>query len=318
MLIRVMFVGIVLLTGSLTAADGVIDGVVVNATQGRPMSSGTDVALRARVDGEFVVVATTTTQPDGSFRFQGLPLDDQTLYLPGANLEDVHFPGPRIRLCTDRPHVTVTLDVFDSVSNSNPLVIENHEIVIHGEPGSLKVRETMRINNPSLQCYVGRPRHTGGGPVTLQLGIPEDFERITFDKEAFGRQFKLINDQLVTGIPWPPGKRELGFSYVIANEKGNRTWQRHVDLPCLRLVIKIRTNTPEHIACNLPATAADQDGEARFESGAEPLPVGHMLRLELDHLPRSMMTHARRVASLLLIALVAGVSVVSVRQRVLR
>ena len=315
MLIRIILIGLLLRIGALAAADGVIDGVVVNATRGHEISAGTDVVLRARVDGKFVVVASTTTQPDGSFRFDGLPTDHGLLYLPGANLADVHFPGPRVGLNTRRPHASVTLNVFDAVSKTNPLVIERHEIVVQGEPGSLQVRETMLINNPSLRCYVGAPRHRGGGPVTLELGIPADFERVTFDKEAFGRQFKLINDKLVTGIPWPPGKRELGFSYVIANEKGKRTWQRRVDLPCSRLLIKVRSDAPENVACNLPATAAQQAGEACFESDAKPLPVGHVLQLELDHLPRSMMVYARRIASLLLVTLVAAVSVVSIRRR---
>jgi hypothetical protein len=267
------------------------------------------------LDGEFVVVASTKTHRDGSFRFEGLPLDIGSLYLPGANQDDVHFPGPRISLNANRPRATINLNVFDSISQANPLVIESHDIIVHAEPGSLKVRETMLINNPSLQCYVGVPRHPGGGPVTLELGVPADFERITFDKEAFGRAFKLINNKLVTGIPWPPGKRELGFSYVIANEKGNRTWQRRVDLPCSRLLMKVRTETPDHVACNLPIAATSQDGEACFESKAEPLPMGHVLQLELDHLPMSMMVYARRIASLILMTLVAAVSVVSVRRR---
>ncbi len=313
MLIWAIFGGIILLAGPLTAADGVIEGIVVNATRGHEVSPGTNVVLRAHLDGEFVVLASTMTQADGSFRFAGLPLD--CLYLPGANRDDVHFPGPRVRLDANRPYATVNLNVFDSVSETNPLVIESHDIVVQAEPGSLKVRETMLVDNPSSQCYVGSPRHPGGGPVTLELGIPADFERITFDKEAFGRQFKLINDKLITGIPWPPGKRELGFSYVIANEKGNRTWQRRVDLPCSRVSLKVQADTPEHVVCNLPVTSVHPDGETRYESGAEPLPAGHLLQLELDHLPMSTMVYARRVASVLLIALVAAVSVVSVRRR---
>ena len=311
----IFFIGLVSLVRSLTAAEGVIDGVVVNATRGHEISAGTDVVLRALLDGAFVVVASTTTHQDGSFRFDELPLDDERLYLPGANLDDVHFPGTRVELSAKRPHATVNLNVFDAVSDTNPLVIETHDIVVQVEPGLLKVRERMQINNPSVQCYVGAPRHQGGGPVTLQLGIPQDFEQITFDKEAFGRQFKLINNKLVTGIPWPPGKRELCFSYVIANEKGVRTWQRRVDLPCSRVLMKVQTDATQHVACNLPATATNQDNEACFESNAEPLPAGHVLQLELDHLPMLMMVYARRIASLILMTLVAAVSVVSVCRR---
>jgi hypothetical protein len=312
-LIRAIFTGLILLTGSLASADGVIEGFVVNATRGHEVSPGTNVVLRARLDGEFVVMASTTTQADGSFRFIGLPLD--CLYLPGANQDDVHFPGPRVSLNADRPYATVRLKVFESVSETNPLVIESLEIVVQAEPGCLKVRETMLIDNPSSQCYVGSPRHPGGGPVTLELGIPANFERITFDKEAFGRQFKLINDKLITGIPWPPGKRELAFAYVIANETGNRTWQRRIDLPCSRVSMNVKADKPENVVCNLPVMRTRGKEEACFQSNAQRLPAGHRLKLELDHLPMSTMVYARRVASVLLMTLVAAVSVVSVRRR---
>ena len=68
-LIRVTLLGLASLVGSLTAADGVIDGVVVNATRGDEISTGTDVVLRAHLNGQFVVVASTTTGPRWQFPF---------------------------------------------------------------------------------------------------------------------------------------------------------------------------------------------------------------------------------------------------------
>jgi len=297
------------------AAEGMIEGVVLNATRDREVSSGTEVVLRALFDGKFVSLAQTVTQSDGSFRFSGLPLEGTGPYLPGANQDDVHFPGPRVELTTNRPHANVTLAVFDSVSHPNPLVIENHEIVVRVESGSIKVRETMVIDNPSLHCYVGSPRHAGGGPVTLQLGIPINFERITFDKEAFGRHFSLINEKLVTGIPWPPGKRELGFSYVIANDQDNHTWQRRVDLPCSSVNVIVHANHPDQLSCNLPVQSAALDGKVSFASLDGPLPAGYLVQLDLDSLPVSTMVYARWTASLILFLLIVVVSSISIRRR---
>jgi hypothetical protein len=296
---------------SSRVGDGVIDGIVVNATRDHMPMGGTEVALRIRVDGQFVGVARTTSQPDGRFRFENLPTGAADPYLPGANKDDVHFPGPRVWLTAEQPHAQVTLTVFDSVSDPNPLVIQRQEIVIHPEPGMLRVTESILIDNPSERCYVGRPPHDGGAPVTLRLAIPADFDRVTFDKEALGRQFVLVDGRLVTGIPWPPGKRELVFSYVIANEKSRRVWERPIDLPCSHVSLCVQTNDPANVVCNLPRAGTTEKEEECFESKGHVLPAGQVVRLELGHLPVPRIVYARWTALLILATLIVGVSLIS-------
>jgi hypothetical protein len=305
----------VIFTSPQDGTEGVIDGVVVNATRGRQALAGAEVVLRVRIEGEFVSVASTTTQADGSFHFEGLPTGIDGPYLAGANQDGVHFPGPRIRLTADQPQARIELSVFESVAHPNPLIIETHDIRLEPSPGSLRVTETMLINNPTLQCYVGQPHHHGGAPVTLKLSVPADFERITFDKEAFGRRFAVINEKLVTGIPWPPGKRELRFTYVIANQQRHRVWKRPLDLPCSHLSLTVATESPDEMSCNLEAVQVSQRGEAHFESSGA-LPAGHLLELELGRLPVPMTVYARQTALFILTSLVVAISIGSlIRQR---
>jgi hypothetical protein len=291
---------------------GVIDGVVTNGTRGDELVAGIDVALRVHVDGQFVGLARTTSESDGRFRFENLPIDAQFLYLPGASQSDVHFPGPRIRLGPDQPHASITLTVFDPIVEQNPLRIESHSIVVDAQPGVLRVTESIRIENPSRHCYVGRAMHHDAAPVTLQLAIPAEFERVTFDEEALGRRFSLINDSLVTGIPWPPGKRDVNFSYVIANEKNHCVWERAVDLPCSSVSLTVRVDNLKDVICSLPMVQSNEEGRVRFES-KEDIPTGHVVRLELGRLPIPAMVHARRISFLILAALIIAVSLVSVR-----
>ncbi len=311
----VLVIGLVTLVGSLPAAEGVVEGVVVNGTRDYEVAAGVDVVLRARMDDRLVVVAQTKTQYDGRFRFESLPLDNPGPYVPGANLADVHFPGPRIRLDAEQPNADVTLAVFDSTDEASPLVIEAHDIVVQCEPGLVKVRETMMIDNPSSLCYVGRPRHEGGGPITLQLGIPADFERVTFDKAGFGRQFRLINGNLVTGIPWPPGRRELSFSYVMASEKAHRVWRRAVDLPSRQVEVAVVGSDPGHVTSTLPVRTPGTGDRVVFETDDTGLLAGQVLEVQLDQLSVPMMANARWLALLLLLTLVSVVSFVSSRRR---
>ena len=297
------------------AADnaGSIEGIVVNASSGSAPVPRVEVLLQARVQGEFVPVAETAADRYGRFQFDNLPLGADIPYLPGATKDDVHYPGARVQLTAAQPYARVRIVVHNAVAAPSPLVARRHEIVVRPESGGLKVTETLLIDNPSNVCYVGQAAHDAGPPVTLRLSVPPGFERITFQEEFFGRRFLLVNDRLVTSVPWPPGKREMKFTYTVANQQRRAVWSRPLDLPCADLQLTVYTDDPDHVSSNLePAPGAD--GQVRFASRGTTLPAGHVVQLELGHLPVPMMAYGRWLALAALSGLVLSTGLVAVRR----
>ena len=313
MRISVSFMALLSL-GQLSANEGILEGVVVNATRGHAVAAGTEVILRGQHNGEFIPLAKTVTSAGGEFRFTGLPLDEVGPYLAGANRDGVHFPGPRVDVTAERPYAEITITVYDAVCQPNPLLIEHHEIVLHVESGAIRVRESIQINNPSSTCFVGNPSHAESRPITLSLGIPNDFERITFDKEAYGRRFQLVDGELVTGIPWPPGKRELAFSYVVPNKQVDRPWQRRIDLPCRRVSLRVRTDSADQIGCNLPSCLHEPDGFTYYESD-EFLAIGDIVRIDVGGQGIPPLVYARWAAVTILVVLIVGLVLATLRRR---
>ena len=174
------------------AHDGTIRGIVVNASDRRSPVGGAEVVLRMKLHGQLVPVAQTTADRQGRFVFRDLMIGSRYEYLPGANRQGVHYPGGRIKLTPQRPGAEVELAVHDAVAHPSPLVIRRHEITVRPEPGALHVAESILVDNPSLKSYVGESEHEGDEPVTLALAVPPDFERLTFDKEFFGRRFSMV------------------------------------------------------------------------------------------------------------------------------
>ncbi len=306
--------GVVLL-GQPTPVTGSIAGVVVNASRDGAPVGGAEVVLRVKLEGQFVTAAEVRADAQGRFEFSGIPATDEYVYLPGANLAGIHYPGPRVRLSARQPRARVSLPVHEAVADPNPLVLRRHEITLQPQTDSLKVRETLLIDNPSLRTYVGRPAREGGRAATLRLSIAPDFRRTTFDQEFFGRQFTLIDDRLVTDVPWTPGQRELSFTYVVPNDDRHRVWQRPLDLPCDQLRITVHTETPDEVQGNLPRAASAGSGTVVFESSGQRLPAGHLVSLQLERLPLSLATYGRWIALGLLLALVAAASLIGARRR---
>ena len=309
------FLACTVLAAASPERPGTIAGVVLNASQGQAPAGRCPVVLLASIDGQLAPVRETTADSQGGFAFRGLPVATGVEYLPGANWGGVHHPGPRCRLTADQPRAAVELSVYDSVEEPTPLVIRRQEVVIRPGPGALHVTESLLIDNPSLLCYVGRNTDGGSEPVTLQLAIPADFERATFEQEFYGRRFSLADGKLVTGIPWPPGRRELRLTYTLPNRRRHSCWLRPLDLPCDHVRVRIQTARPEAVSCNLQRAPADSSGEVVFESAGRSLSPGETIRVELGRLPLPLMAYARWGALVVLSMLVAAASLVILRRR---
>ena len=302
------------LPGLLAQSDGSISGTVVNRSGTKAVPRQTPVVLRVRTEGQFVPFRETVTDAKGMFRFDNLPVGTNSPYLPGANWGEVHYPGPRVFLTPEQPRAAVELSVCDAVTKPNPLVIRQYEILISPEPGILTVTESMLVDNASCTCYVGESPTKDASPVTLQLQIPPDFDRATFNEEFFGRRFTVVDGKVVTGIPWPPGRRELKFTYVLRNTQSFRSWLRPLDLPCSKVLIRVQNTKAAEVACDLPRLSRDGDTDVVFESDGPELAAGHLLSVELGHLPVSWISRARWLALAVLGGLIAVASWVVLRR----
>ncbi len=314
-----MLLTLLLLAGSVSGAnpprpEGVIEGVVVRAAGHTPVA-GAEVVLRAKVNGQLLPVAETAADRQGRFRFRRLPADGGQVYLPGANRDGVHYPGPSVRLSPLRPRAEVTLAVYDAVAFPNPLVVRRHTITLRPEPGVLRVTESILIDNPGAACYVGQAAGENVEPVTLQLAIPAGFAQITFASEFFGRRFSLTDGKLVTGVPWPPGQRELTFSYVLANAQRHYVWRRPLDLPSTKVRAVVRGNQPERPRPGPNGAPQKEDGEIAFDSGQHVLSAGYVLCVELEHMPVTLMTYAPWAATAVLAGLLLATCLPAIRRR---
>lgn len=318
-----IFIGLLLPGMVLADGQGSIAGVVQNATRHDAPAPEAEVVLRVQMDGPFVPVATTFADAEGRFRFADLPLEEDWVYLPGANWAGVHYPGPRLRLSSVQPDARIALHVFEAASDPNPLVIRLYEITLDPQPAYVQVTECMLLENPAAVTYVGQLPHPNAKPVTLRLNVPTDFERVTFHKAFFGKRFYLIKEQLVTDLPWPPGKKELKFQYSLPRMGNELSWKRTIDLPCDELRLRVRVAHGIDVACNLPKVAAEgalpsrSEGDSFFQYAGSDLSKGHLLQITLSRLPWSWMVYARWSAVLLLATLGVVVARISLGRQAL-
>jgi hypothetical protein len=149
----------------------------------------------------------------------------------------------------------------------------------------------------------------GKEPVTLRLTVPPTFDRVTFDSEFFGRRFRIVDHQLVTDMPWPPGEREIRFTYRVPIEKSGGQLLRPLDLPSTKVCVRVPPGG-QQVSCNLSPARVVAD-RMLFESRAEQLPTGFKIELQIGKLPIPWMQYARWLSLTALVALPLGTILVS-------
>jgi hypothetical protein len=265
------------------ALRGRIQGVVVNGSRGDKPIANADVLLRGGPDGALEPLARTRTDLYGKFSFEHVPLDSTIVYLPGADRDGVHYPGERVRVDAANRFPYVRIVAFDGVESPSPLAVRRHEIDIVVQPELMQISETLVVANRSRATYIGKQVEDGPG-VTLPLSVPPNFDRITFGSEFYGRRFRIVDHQPRTDIPWPPGERELAFSYRIPKSTTGGEFLRSLDMPSRNITVRVRGAKTENVSCSLPP-AETVGGAIVFTSGDKELAAGRAIEVQIGSPP---------------------------------
>ena len=299
---------------SLPEPAGTIQGAVVNGTHGNQPLEDVDVVLRAGADGELVAVAETKTNRYGKFVFEQVPLEPTLVYLPGANRDGVHYPGQRVRLDPSNRVAQVSIVVFDAVTAPCPLVAKRHDIEVTVDEQVLKISESLLISNPSWATYVGQSMGNGP-PVTFWLSIPKNFDRVTFDKEFFGRRFVVVDHRPVTEMPWLPGEQELRFTYRVPLVESAGQFRRTLDVLSSDVRVRVHGADQRPVLCNLPRTDAT-DSLFVYAAVGKQLARGFTIELQIASLPFPSLQYGRWGSVVALVVLVgATLAVPHLRRR---
>lgn len=285
---------------------GQLGGLVVDGANNDEPLSGAEVVLRGVRNDVLTPIATTRTDNDGHFSFTQLDVANGALYVAGVNRDGIHYPGPRVGLFPDAPQARVRLACFPGTSGDSPLVALRHEVDIQVAGQALEVTESILVMNPSLRGFAGADPGEEES-TTLVIHPFPGFERVTFHLEQLGRSFQVIDGRLTTSLAWPPGQREIKFSYQLPIENRQLTLNRTLTLPTRYVQVRVKGVALEHVQANLAdATAIQLEDIVQLTYNGEPLAAGAPFNVMLRGLSVPWTHHLRWLAPAGLALLVVG------------
>ena len=194
---------------------GVIYGKLTDKQLDEPISNH-KLTLNIHNAGD-VTQKETTTNANGEYRFENLPINFQTHFSITTTHNAFNYEEKNIVLSSLVPSVSVNIDLQAITDDPSHIQIKSFTIVLgrapddHPHEGALSVIEAYDIENSSDMMF--RTTH-GDEEVGIYLSLPEGYE--DFEPRA-PETLKIDTDteHAVLTEPLSPGTTQIGFTYVI-------------------------------------------------------------------------------------------------------
>ncbi len=228
------------LLGFPAAAEnpGILEGRVVNGTKGGGPVSALEVTLRSpKPDAEPDQRA--TTDGSGSFRFAGLSAIGPVSYTLSVNYSGVEYKRQSPAFGPGEPPVAADLPVYDTTSESSDIKVGLAHVVMDVDPSSqaLIVMEYQVLDNQGDKTYVGAGSPDADKRESLRFTLPKGATHLEATEGVDSQKLAPLSqgEGFTDSVPFPPGPREVVYSYVLRYDGPNYTFQKPLAYPTGRI-----------------------------------------------------------------------------------
>ena len=274
-IIAVIFVSLMVILPVTALAQGpsvgVIDGQVINGTEGGGSVAEIEVILITYVEDVMTATRTTRTDQEGKFRFDNVAVEHT--YLVSAKYMEVDYYYP-VAFESGEATAYVEVWVCDATNSDEAIRVGLAHVIITLEEEGLLVTEVLWLVNDGDRTYV----ETGGG---LVFNLPEGAAGFEAPPELMP-DYQFLDDNTVSYlVPFPPGERQLVYSYRLAGLDSNE------------VAIPLKINYPTD---NFELLVASEGIEVATDKLAPAEPVitdagERFLHFRGDNLPRDTVIH---------------------------
>jgi hypothetical protein len=281
-IIAVIFVSLMVTLPVTTLAQGpsvgVINGQVINGTEGGGSVAEIEVVLITYVDDVMTATRTARTDQEGRFRFDDVAVEHT--YLVSAEYEGAGYYYPVVfEPGEDTAYVEVW--VCDATTSDEAIRVGLAHVIITVEGEDLLVNEVLWLVNDGDRTYVGIEG-------VLVFSLPEGAASFEAPPELMP-DYQFLDDNTVSYlVPFPPGERQLVYSYRLAGlDSDEMVVPLEINYPTDDFELLVASEGIEVATDELaPAEPVITDAGERFlHFGGENLPRDTVIRLSFSRLP---------------------------------
>jgi hypothetical protein len=311
----IMLVLVILLVWVLPAAvlaqepgAGTIEGQVINGTEGGGSVAGLEVTLIMYVDDVMAGTRAAITDDEGKFQFGNV--DIQNEYVVSAKYMEVDYYYPA-DFTTGETTAYVEVWVCDATTSDEAIRISLAHIIMDVSEEDTVVTEVFQLLNDGDKTYAGTDS-------MLAFTLPEGVYSYEAPQYLMQDYQPLDDNRLAYLVPFPPGERQLIFSYSLAMPDSKElTIPFVVDYPTDSMQLLVSGEDIEVATDELtPGGPIYTDtGERYIRFWGEDIPRGTVINVLVSNLPGGGGVVLFIIIGVVIVVIIAGIAVFMLRKK---
>lgn len=213
-------------------AGGIIDGSLVNGTEGGSSVAGQEVTLKIYLNTEEVAATTATTDADGHFIFNGLDKEPGYGYQVELTFEQAEYSSDWVTFNEGKTTKSITVTVYDSTTSDEAITVAMSHRVIYTGVDTLEVKEYFLFVNDADRTYIGaRELPDSDNRETLRFSLPERATGLQPDQGLMECCIFTSDEGFIDTMPLLPGAKEVTYSYQVDYNSGVYTFSHRINYP---------------------------------------------------------------------------------------
>ncbi len=288
-------------------AAGTIEGQVINGTEGGGSVAGVEVTLIMFIDNVMAGTMAGLTDDEGKFQF--LNIDIQNEYVVSAKYMEVDYYYT-VSFIPGETTAYVEVGVCDATTSDEAIRIVLAHTIMDISEEDIVVTQVFQLVNDGDKTYAGTDS-------MLAFTLPEGV--YSYEAPQYLMQdYQLLDDnRLAYLVPFPPGERQLIFSYSLAMPDSKElTIPFVVDYPTDSMQLLVSGEDIEVATAELtPGGPIYTDtGERYIRFWGEDIPRGTVINILISNLPGGGVV-LFIIIGVVIVVIIAGIAVFMFRKK---
>ncbi len=290
-IVVLIMIAILSLSASALAAEpgrGIIEGQVINETEGGSSVADTDVTLKTYLNEAELGPTTTKTDGEGHFVFDGLSTESGYSYQVILTFQEAEYYSEWLTFNEGETSKSVEVIVYDATTSDEAIKVIMSHTVIYIEEGSLWVEEYSLFVNEADRTYIGSKEIAEGTRETLRFSLPTEATELQPGSGLMECCIYSREDGFVDTMPVLPGSKEVIYAYQVNYSSGAYTFSRRVNYSTANYNLLVQGEGTK-VANDQLTTEEPLDIEGtlfQHVSGSELVPGG-TLEISISGLPQT-------------------------------
>jgi len=243
--------------------------------------------VRHGSEATILPVRVARTDSEGEFRFDGLPVSEETSFLVFVTYSSVEYESRDVTLTQEVPSAELEMEVFEPTTSDEALRVTLDHMVLQADAQKrvVSVLEVFQVLNGGDRIYINDGQDPGG-QATFRLSLPEGATQVTAVSGVTSQDLVSTATGFADTSPLVPGEREISLGYEVPYAESDLLLQKTLLYPTDRFAVLVKDDGFTVRSSALSAAQQTQTGEERYLLlTGDSLPDGAGIDLSLSGLP---------------------------------